>query len=127
MKNPRILPLLLGASLFSAFGASIIAPHSAVAQPAAPKRGGGKGARAMKGGVPKRMMTKIEESMGKPLTDDQKMKLNDAYKERTEAQKTAQAKFMDTVTMVTGLTAAQVADLNKRGPKAGAPAAMAPK
>ena len=120
MKKHRLLPLLVGASLFSALGLGVVAPQSASAQPAAAGKKGR--AKATRGGVPKKMMAKIEEQMGKPLTEDQKTRLNAAYKERAAAQKAAVAKFAEEVTAVTGLTAEQVAALNKRGPAGKAPA-----
>ncbi len=128
MKNRRLLPLLVCASLFTALGSSVLVP-SAQAQPAAGagkmnKKGRAKGGK--KGGLPKKMTAKIEEQMGKPLTEDQKMRLNTAYKARMEAQKAAQAKFADEVVTVTGLTADQVKDLNKRGPRAAGAMGQAP-
>ena len=131
MKIRRLLPVLLSASLFSGLGVAL-APH-ALAQPDAPvaakagKKGRAKGVKAVRGGLPKRMATKIEEQMGKPLTEDQRARLNTAYKARADARKTADAKYASEVEMVTGLTTEQVASLNKRGPAAGAKKAAAPR
>lgn len=123
MKNRRLLPLLVGATLVSAFGLSSLPVASA--QPGAPAKAGRKPrTKGMRGGVPKKMMEKIETEMGKPLTAEQKDKLNAAYKARAEAQKAAVAKFNEEVATVTGLTADQVTALTKRGaPKARAGAA----
>ncbi len=118
MKN-RSLPLLVRSGLFSALGLSLIVP-SAFAQPnAAPKMGKKGGAKGGRGKVPKKMMEKMETLMGKPLTEDQKTRLNTAYKARLDAQKAAQEKFADEAVGITGLTAEQVKGLNKRGPAAG--------
>lgn len=123
MKNRRLTPLLASASLFSALGLSALTSPSASAQPAPAPKMGKKGnmgrAKGARGKVPKKMLEKIETQMGKPLTEDQKTRLNAAYKARMEAQKTAQEKFADEVVAVTGLTADQVAELSKRGGKMG--------
>jgi hypothetical protein len=124
MKNRR-LPLLVCASLVSALSLSAVSLPSASAQPAAGKTGRKARAAGTRGGVPKRMMEKIEAQMGKPLTEDQKTRLNTAYRTRAAARKELDAKFAAEVGNVTGMTADQVKDLNKRGPRAGGAAKAA--
>lgn len=121
MKNRRLLPLLASASLFSALGLSLLTPPASAQPDTAPKMGkrGGAKAKGGKGKVPKKMMEKMETLLGKPLTEDQKTRLNTAYKARMEAQKAAQEKFADEAVAITGLTADQVKGLSKRGPGAG--------
>lgn len=124
MKNHRIMPLLVSATLFSSLGLSSLAP-SALAQSDAAvagktrKKTRTKGSKASKGNVSKKMLAKIEQQMGKPLTDDQKARLQVAYKTRIDAQKAAMATFSTEVGAITGLTEEQVKEVTKRGSKAG--------
>lgn len=128
MKNRRLLPFLLSASLCSALSWSALTP-SVLAQPNATtgKKGRAKGAKHAKGGVTPKMMAKIETALGKPLTEDQKSRLNAANKIRQESQKAAAAKFAAEVSNITGLSADQVKTLTKRGPKADGAGKMAPR
>ena len=120
MKNRRLIPLFVSATLFSALGFSAVSPVSA--QPAAAKAGR-KGKGVKRGGLPKRMMEKLEEKMGKPLTDDQKERLATAHKARLAANKAAQDKFNIEGAAITGLSVEDMKALNKRGPAKAANAA----
>ncbi len=128
MKNRRLLPLFVCASVFSTLGFGALAPVSAQPAPVAapvpaPAKTGkkGKGAkRAGAKGLPKRMLMKVEEKMGKPLTEDQKTRLGAAYKSRMEANKVATDAFNKEAAAITGLSVEDVVALSKRGRKAGA-------
>ncbi|PQV65512.1 hypothetical protein B1R32_101254 [Abditibacterium utsteinense] len=132
MKNRRLIPLFASASLCAALSFSALSPVSAQPAPTTPKVAkAGKKARGGKrrAGLPKRMMAKIEEKMGKPLTDDQKTRLGAAYKARMASVKAAQEKFNQEASTITGLSSEEMKSLNQRGkmaPGQAVPGAMAP-
>lgn len=121
MKNRRLIPLFVCASLFTTLGFGALS--SASAQPAPNPATAGKKARGGKRaggkGLPKRMMLKIEEKMGKPLTDEQKTRLGAAAKIRAAAVKEAQEKFNQEASTITGLSVEDLKSLNKRDKMAG--------
>jgi hypothetical protein len=62
-----------------------------------PRRGGGKKGAAKRPQRPKKVLKDLEEMFGKPLTDEQKQKIEDAEKERAAAYKAAKAKYDESV------------------------------
>ncbi len=100
-------PKLAVALSLSLLGAS----HFALAQPqpaAAPTTKKVKRGRKSRSGLTTRMQEKIEAALGKPLSADQKAKLDAAADTHRTAVKAADAQFQDEITRVTGLSAAQL-------------------
>lgn len=130
MKKRRLIPRFVSTTLFAVLGFGTLLPASAqttttsttTAATTGKKTKGGK--RAGNKGLPKRMVAKLEEKTGKPLTDDQKARLGAAYKARTAAVRAAQEKFNQDAATITGLSLEDIQGLNKRGKTA--KGAMAP-
>ena len=118
MKNRRLIPLFVSASLFTALGFGALSPASAQPAPTGAQTGKA-GRRAGGKGMSKRMVAKIEEKMGKPLTVDQKTRLAAAAKIRATAVKDAQDKFNQEASTITGLSVEDLKSLGKRDKMAG--------
>lgn len=131
MKKRRLMPRFVSTTLLAVLGFGTLLPASAqttTAQTTTASATTGKKTRGSKRagnkGLPKRMVAKLEEKTGKPLTDDQKARLGAAYKARTAAVKAAQEKFNQDAATITGLSLEDIQGLNKRGKTA--KGAMAP-
>jgi hypothetical protein len=119
MKNFRLLSALSCAAVLSALTLSAspiqAAPPAPMNKPKPPK-----------GRVSKRVQKAIETKLGRPLTPDQKKRLNAANKIRLDARKAADDKFLNSAAAITGLTVSTLRDLSK-APKKPAPGAPAPR
>ncbi len=95
-----------------AMGVSNLAIAQPDAAPAKTKRG-----RKAKGGMTVKALAKIEETLGKPLTAEQKTQLNVAANTRKAAVKAANDAFDDEVVRITGLPIEKVRASKKKEAK----------
>ena len=124
MKKTRFASLATCAALCGALGLGFALTPSALAQPgAAPttKKGKnqGKNKKTREPRISKRMVTAIEAKTGKPLTDQQKTQLNEAQKTRQTAVEAAHDRYLSDIATVTGLSVADVTEIEKSSKKGG--------